>query len=245
MPIPVAGIINSAVTIGSIFPEWFTRDPRLQRGIEAALDAVPGNSIAPPPVALWHLLRESYEISRPATTQLRGETMGFLSSIVKGIKSITSPVVKAVGSVFGAGTPIGDAARMLSPSLSRVAVPAAAAVGGAALGAAAGYAAGRPDAGQGTVGMGGNGRYVTVTTVTTIDTVTGEAVRQKMLQGSPYLMNRDLMVAKRVLRTAGKLGNRFSRKTREPSKSKQLMDAIQDRALGAVLANAAGCGHNS
>jgi len=234
-PIPrfIFGNPGLDLVIGSVldFPEALrvARNPSLTYSQKLqALGYLQPFSVTPVQIALQGPQREA--------------AMGFLSSITGAIKKITSPIVKTIGGIFPAGSVIGDAARTLSPSIGRAAVPIAA----AAAGVGAGYlgaqmlapsAAGAPDGSF----AGGNGRYVTVTTISTIDTVTGQTVRQKMLQGSPYLMNRDLMVAKRVLRTAGKLGSRFSRKTREPSKTKQLMDAIQDRALGAVLSNAAGC----
>jgi len=84
---------------------------------------------------------------------------------------------------------------------------------------------------------GGNGQLRTVTVVTTVDNA-GMVVRRRVLKGSPHLMNRDLVIAKRVLRTAGKLGRKFSRKTREVSQTKQLMSVIQQKAI----ANALGVG---
>ncbi len=82
---------------------------------------------------------------------------------------------------------------------------------------------------------GGNGRFRTATLVRTVDAVTGETVSERILSGSPFLMNRDLAIAKRVLRTAGKLGRKFSRKGREKSKRSILLDAIEDKAISQAL----------
>jgi len=83
-------------------------------------------------------------------------------------------------------------------------------------------------------GGGGNGQLRTVTVVTTVDNA-GMIVRRRVLKGSPHLMNRDLVIAKRVLRTAGKLGRKFSRKTREVSQTKQLLGVIQQKAIATAL----------
>ena len=160
-------------------------------------------------------------------------SMGFLSSIGRAIGGVARFAGRALGILPPA------AQTLPSPGIVgrtvRTVAPVAA---GAALGAA-GVAA-LSESEQAMVRMGGNGRQTTITTVTTIDNQTGQAVSRKVLRGSPYLMNRDLVVAKRVLRTAGKLGRKFSRKTREPSKMKQLTDAIQDKALRQAL-GVAGC----
>ena len=156
-----------------------------------------------------------------------------LGGIVSGVTGFARNVLglgtRAVGTTAtAAGRTFGTAGRFIAPT---------------AVGLGAGYVGQQLAEGDSLIPGGtelaaiggGNGREVTVTTVTTIDRATGQAIRQKVLQGSPYLMNRDMVVAKRVMRLSGKLGRKFSRKTREPSKQKMLMDAMMDKALAKAI----------
>jgi len=83
------------------------------------------------------------------------------------------------------------------------------------------------------------GKNRVVTTVTTFNAA-GQACSQKVLAGSPFLMNKDLVVAKRVFRTIQKASGRLPRKTVKESKTKQLTDAVMDRALGNVITDGNG-----
>ena len=190
--------------------------------------------------------------------------MGFLSSLTSSIGKILRPI----GSLLGITPPAPVARQVMPPVVG--ALPGAVAMptrgfsgmgaragalrrgvpiaGAGVAGVGAGLAAASmidPETGQPLMGGGGNGRYTTYTTVTTIDNATGETVRQKMYRGSPYLMNRDLVAAKKVMRTAGKLGRRFGSRVRTPSKAKQLTDAVVDRAMQNVIAPQARIPHHA
>jgi len=78
---------------------------------------------------------------------------------------------------------------------------------------------------------GGNGRFATRTIVETMDTVTGEIVKRKVMPGSPHIMNSEISAAKKVFRQARKLDARLPRKTVRESKAKQLTNAAMDKAL--------------
>lgn len=96
-------------------------------------------------------------------------------------------------------------------------------------GTAAGIAVGNIFGGDGdTSEDGAIGKRVR-TIVQTVD-AEGNVVRQKVLRGSPFLMRRDFIIAKRVNRLSGKL-TRFSNRIRSPSKMKMFTDAVLDNAL--------------
>jgi len=78
---------------------------------------------------------------------------------------------------------------------------------------------------------GGNGRFMTRTTVETMDTMTGKIVRTKTIPGSPHLMNSEVSAAKRVFRRTRKLNARLPRRTVKESKMKQLTDAAVDATI--------------
>jgi len=131
---------------------------------------------------------------------------------------IASPTVRAVGAI-GAGTALG-------------AVAAQALTGGGAA------------AGDGTVLMGGgvgrgNGQFVKQTVVQTLLVATGEVVRQEVFAGAPFMMNKDVSRAKMIEKRVRGLARKFGTKTRKESKSKQLTDAVTDRALQNVIAGTA------
>lgn len=59
----------------------------------------------------------------------------------------------------------------------------------------------------------------------------GTVVRQKVLRGSPHLMNRDLMIAKRVFNVSTKLHAKLPRKTVKESEVTALKNRIVKNAL--------------
>lgn len=100
--------------------------------------------------------------------------------------------------------------------------------GGGLFGGAGGAnGAGRPPQGF----NGGNGRFSTRTIVQTMDLTTGKIVNEKMMPGSPHIMNSDITAARRVIRQSAKLARRIPRKTVRESKTKQLTDAAIDKAM--------------
>jgi len=149
--------------------------------------------------------------------------MGFFSSIgsflVKG--------VKAVGRVAAGILGIGKRAP-------------AAVLGGAALatgGAIAGAALdrfGRPvgDAAAGGLvpfagGGRGNGLTFTMTIVQTLASADGSLVSQRVLPGSPFIMNFERTAAKKF----NKLASRAAKRRGEPSLQKQLTKAVVEGAI--------------
>jgi len=83
--------------------------------------------------------------------------------------------------------------------------------------------------------LGGNGMFTTITIVQTLSNATGEVVRQRTLRGSPFLMNRDIGIAKRVFRTATKLHGRLPRRAVQQSRTKMFTDRLLDKALDDAL----------
>jgi len=162
-----------------------------------------------------------------------GQQMGFLSGLIKTVTGIGRGILG-----LGAKAPAAVAQVVRRAPVRAAAIAAGAGLAGGALAFGGG---GVDEEGNPLpfTGGGGNGRFVTMTLVQTVDRATNQVVRQRVEKGSPFLMNRDIAVAKRVARTANKLGRKFSRKSREPSQSKLLMDAIQQQALSKVLQGAA------
>lgn len=78
------------------------------------------------------------------------------------------------------------------------------------------------------------GKNFVVTQVNTFNAA-GQLIKQKNLAGRPFLMNKDLVVAKRVFRTIQKASTKLPRKTVRESPSKQLTDAVTEKALSNVL----------
>jgi len=59
----------------------------------------------------------------------------------------------------------------------------------------------------------------------------GTLCSQKVLRGRPFLMNADIVTAKRVFRTIGKLSGRMPKRTVKQSKASMLTEAALDKAL--------------
>jgi len=78
------------------------------------------------------------------------------------------------------------------------------------------------------------GKNTVITTVQTFN-AEGALVKSKSSPGSPFLMNKDLVIAKRVFRTIQKASGRLPRKTVKESTTKQLTNAVTEKALSNVL----------
>lgn len=63
-----------------------------------------------------------------------------------------------------------------------------------------------------------------------------QVIRTQILPGSPFLMNKDIVAAKRVFRLSSKLSGKLPRKTVKESKITQLKDAAVDSALKQIIA---------
>ncbi len=167
--------------------------------------------------------------------------MGFFSNLIKGVGGIarsflgipSAPVVQAVAPVL-ARRPLALAAA-IAPSV----------VGGtlAPLGrstvidtrSVADQAFSREGRAAQARFRGGNGNTFRQTLVQTRDRATGDVLATEVLEGAPFIMRRDIQIAKRVIRTASKLGRlkgiRHVVKQTVASRTKM---AIEDKVLRAV-----------
>ncbi len=80
--------------------------------------------------------------------------------------------------------------------------------------------------------------------VTIIQTIApnGKVVKQKVEQGRPFLMARDIVTAKRVFRTVARVSGRLPRRTVKQSKASMLTDAALDKALRDTMSDDNGNG---
>ncbi len=155
---------------------------------------------------------------------VQGAQMGFFSSIL-GIGK------KLIGGLLGVAP---KAAKAVVKPAAKVARRVAPAVGVGVIGLGAGLALGpdgQPVGAAGGPGVGGNGLTFTRTIVQSVDARDGSILRQQVLQGAPHLMNRDLAIAKRVFRLAGKLHRRMPKRTVRASRTKQLTQQVVEQAL--------------
>jgi len=84
----------------------------------------------------------------------------------------------------------------------------------------------------GLVGFGGgNGRQSTRTIIQTIDTATGQITRQKVKEGTPYLMNKEISTLRKVTNAVRRADRRIPRKTVKESRVKSLTREITENAL--------------
>jgi len=63
----------------------------------------------------------------------------------------------------------------------------------------------------------------------------GKVIRQSIEKGRPFLMNRDIVIAKRVFRTVAKVSGRLPKRTVKQSAASMLKDAAIDKAMRDVL----------
>lgn len=161
-----------------------------------------------------------------------GQGMGFFSSIIKGIASVAGVVGRAVGILPAVVAPVARAA--VRTPIGRTALVAgglAATAGAAALGSSLVS----PGTATGLMVGGGNGRFATQTTIQTFDLTTGDVVRTETAPGRPFLMNRDVAVARRVIKLSSKLERRIPKRVQKQSRASMLKDAIIDNAFDKAL----------
>jgi len=160
--------------------------------------------------------------------------MGFLDSIFDVVAPLVSTfvpgggVISALGRAAGLGT---QPTRTVAPA------PVAAAQSQILTGRSVGLPTTETRAARINRDLaigGGNGQVSVMTIVQTIDNATGAVVREKTLRGSPFLMNNDIAVAKRVFRTVGKLSGRLPKKIVKQSQASKLKDEIQDAAFDVI-----------
>lgn len=155
----------------------------------------------------------------------QGQPMGFFSSILGFGKKI-------IGGLLGVAPTAKKVAKPVATAAKRVAIGAG--VAGGVVGLGAGLVIGpdgQPVGAAGGPGVGGNGLTFTRTIVQSVDARDGTVLRQQVLQGAPHLMNRDLAIAKRVFRLAGKLHRRMPKRSVRMSRTKMLTQQVVENAL--------------
>ena len=63
----------------------------------------------------------------------------------------------------------------------------------------------------------------------------GTIIREKVFAGAPFLMKKDLVIAKRVFKLASKLHGKLPRRTMKQSEMSKLNEAILDKAKSNLL----------
>ena len=150
--------------------------------------------------------------------------MGITDDLIAVAEAIGIPAVREITGALGVGA--GLSQKVAAPAVAIPSVAEAVVTVGASVGALA------ADIVVDSTGFGGgNGRTATRTIVQTMDLLTGKIVRQKFMEGSPKLMNKDVAAAKKVIRTAGKLQRALPKKTVRESPATQLKDAVIAKAI--------------
>lgn len=153
----------------------------------------------------------------PAVTALGvGGVVGAVATAL-----VTDPAVPAVAALT-TGTPKAQAAALTSLGLT----PAQVAATRAGLAVSAGAA---PAVAGAVVRM----KNISITTVQTINPA-GQIVKQVVLAGKPFLMRKDFVTAKRVIKAIRKAGTKIPKVSVPQSKTKQLTDAVMDKALASA-----------
>lgn len=80
----------------------------------------------------------------------------------------------------------------------------------------------------------GNAQNFRQTIVQTIDRATGRVIREEIHKGSPFLMNTDIVRAKRVARLVSKAHARLPRRTVKQSAMSAANEALQNRMLAQI-----------
>lgn len=226
--------------IGGAFVGPAPGDVRLARPLE------PGGPVVPGVLDLLTAFPGSPGLVLRGTTAVAGRAgMGFLSSIGSFIGRVATGAGRFLGiippaAVAGAGVAAGAIAARVAPRATSRLLPAlaGAAVGAGALAAGGGLLA--PDDGTGAM-AGGNGMTTVQTLVNTIDNSTGQIIRQRVLRGRPFLMQRDFVAWRRVERMARTAATRVGLKARKPSQKTVLRNAFETVTLQRALASAASC----
>jgi len=104
---------------------------------------------------------------------------------------------------------------------------------------------GSPAAVSGTPGAGGNGVTHLRTVVQSIDNATGAVVRESIQEGSPFLMNKDMQIARKVFKMIGMANKRLPKKMVRVSEATMLKDQLVTSSLQAAIThNAHHTGHS-
>ena len=78
---------------------------------------------------------------------------------------------------------------------------------------------------------GGNGKTATRTIVQTLDLTTMKITAQKVIEGSPKLMNKDVAAMRKVLKVSADLRKRTPKQKTKPSQMTEMKNAIMQRAI--------------
>jgi len=169
--------------------------------------------------------------------------MGFFSKLV----GVATGIVR---SFIGAPAPSVVARTIVAPARAALARGAAAGrrfvkpalFAGAGAGAGAIAASGGdgeffgPGGAPGIMAAGGNGVSFRRTIVQTVDRASGQITQERVLRGSPFIMRHDIVVAKRVIRMASKLGNvKGLRHTVQQGIASQITQAVKRKVLQTVV----------
>lgn len=80
----------------------------------------------------------------------------------------------------------------------------------------------------------GNGRTANRTVVQTLDLVTNKIIRERIMPGTPHMMNSDIRAAKKVFRQSAELHAKMPRRTTKESPTTQLKNQLVQRAMNNV-----------
>lgn len=163
-----------------------------------------------------------------------GQAINLIGGAIGGATGAAVARPGGLGGVAGlVGLAVSPEPPVATPTPTAGLLPAIGAVAARAAGGAIAAVAGGPIV---TTGFGGgSGGFSTRTTVETMDLRTGSIVRTKTLPGSPFLMNSEILAAKRVFKKSAALERRIPHKTRKQSATSQLKDAAIDAALRHTL----------
>jgi len=155
--------------------------------------------------------------------------MGFLSSLtgfVSALGQVAAPLITAAISPTAA-IAAGVVATAAPPATPKAIAAAVAAQARAVVPTVAGLPAlAAPRAIVGAPGL----KNVVTTTVRTTDPA-GNTVGIEVLEGRPFLMRKDFVTAKRVIKALRKAAARIPKQAVKPSKTKMLTDAVIDNAM--------------
>jgi len=162
--------------------------------------------------------------------------MGFLDGLLSAVGGLLGAVGGPVG--VGVGASVGATAASL---LQGQGVPTAS----AQLGTTAAGIVGGPIGGgiQASISATTGVQRMKNRVITIVQTLAPDnsVIRQKILEGAPFLMQKDFQIARRVIKLSAKAAARIPKKRIAQTVAAQLKDAIERGALTAVTN---GNGHN-
>jgi len=179
--------------------------------------------------------------------------MGFFSKLLKGIGAVAGAVLNPAGAVAGLFGASKTQQAALAPALpgltalSAVGTPVKALIAAPTLGSAQTSALAARAIGSGVskgvvaaVGTSlvmrgaGNGQFSKQTIVETINLDTGLVVKRIILDGAPFLMNKEVASLARVTRKLGKASRKIPRRTVKQSLGAQLTEKVLSQTINDV-----------